>query len=61
MAAHAKLAAENKAEWLRVSWDNGAANPNILRELRVRADAYEAIIATTYDGYLEANDGESGD
>jgi hypothetical protein len=53
-AAHAKLADDNKAEWIRASWENGAASEAFLRELRTRADAYLAITQTTYEGYCDA-------
>lgn len=59
--AHRAIAEQNKAEWLRVSWGEGIANPAYLQELRVRADAYEAIGATAYEGYLEANGEEPRD
>ena len=61
MEAHARIAEANKNEWVRVSWENGVANPAVLQALRVRADTYEAIVATTYEGYLETNGDEPRD
>jgi hypothetical protein len=54
LAAHRQIAEDNKAEWVRISWENGSANAVMLQELRTRADAYEAISATTYEGYCDA-------
>lgn len=54
LAAHARMADGNKAEWERVSWGNGVANQRHLDELRTRADAYRAISETTYEGFCEA-------
>lgn len=58
MAAHLAMADANKAEWLRVSWDNGAASQAYLTELRTRADAYRAISEMTYDSLVDANGDE---
>lgn len=54
MRAHEAMAEANKAEWTRVSWDNGAASPSLLRELRVRADAYRAISEMSYEALCDA-------
>lgn len=48
----------NKAAWVQASWDNGAASPALLQELRTRADAYMALIETPYDGWCELNEEE---
>jgi hypothetical protein len=42
-----------RAAWMQASWDNGAAAPELLRELRTRADAYMALIETPYPGWCE--------
>lgn len=41
--------------WKDASWNNGHANPLLLKELRTRADAYEAIADLTYEGLMETN------
>jgi hypothetical protein len=58
MRAHLAMAETNKAEWLRVSWEAGHANPALLSELRTRADAYRAIAEMTYDALCDANGDE---
>ena len=37
--------------WTRESWDGGAANPEKLAELRVRADCYMAFMQTNWNRY----------
>ena len=54
MAAHKAVADHNKEEWVRTSWDNGVAAPEVLRELRVRADAYMAIVEIAYEDICNA-------
>lgn len=54
LAAHRRLAEDNKTAWLRVSWENGVANQRALDEHKTLADAYLAISETTYEGYCEA-------
>lgn len=61
LKAHAQLAEDNKAEWVRISWDNGSPNAGALRELKVRADAYEAITQSNYEAYCETNGDEPRD
>lgn len=58
MRAHLAMAETNKAEWTRVSWDAGHANPALLSELRTRADAYRAIAEMTYESVVDANGDE---
>lgn len=53
--AIAVVADENKETWLQASWINGNANPELLSELRTRADAYRALIDTSYEGLCETN------
>lgn len=52
------MAEANRAEWGRISWDNGSANQAALSELRTRADAYRAIPELTYEALCEANGDE---
>lgn len=52
-AAIEKAAEENKQTWLEASWNNGNANPAALNELRTRADAYRALIDTSFEGWCE--------
>lgn len=44
-----EMAAANKDAWVSASWDGNAANPLLLKELKVRADAYLALADMTYD------------
>jgi hypothetical protein len=46
--AHRQTADDNRAAWVKHSWDNGHANPLTLLELRTRADAYMAIAEIGY-------------
>lgn len=54
-----KAAADNKDLWVKLSWDAGRTDETglaeALIELRTRADAYEALAETTYEGWLESN------
>lgn len=54
-AACAIAAAENKRVWDEASWDTGNCSPELLLELKTRADAYLALEQTTYDGWLETH------
>lgn len=47
-------AVNQEAAWRDASWVNGMANPNLLKELRTRADAYRALAELNYDGVCEA-------
>lgn len=49
---------ECKAAWIDGSWATGAADQNLLIELRTRADANEALMATSYEGFCETNGDE---
>lgn len=49
LGAFALGAEEQKQAWIRTSWDNGAVNPALCQELRVRADAYQALSQMTYE------------
>lgn len=51
MKAHAQIAEDAKEQWLSASWGMGQANPLLLKELRVMADTYEAILSTGYEAY----------
>lgn len=44
-------ATSHEAEWRKVSWEGGKADPLLLLELKTRADAYLAIEETTYEGW----------
>ena len=44
---------EQRALWMRTSWDNGTASPALLSELRNRTDGYMALIETPYEGWCE--------
>lgn len=57
--AFSTIADENKALWLKASWDNGQCNPLLLKELRTRADAYMAVTDTTYEALCETNGDEA--
>jgi hypothetical protein len=57
-AALENVAAENKANWDRASWEMGQCNPLLLAELRTRADAYRAIAEASYEGLCETNGDE---
>ena len=46
-------ATNQEAAWRDASWVNGMANPNLLKELRTRADAYRALAELNYDGVCE--------
>ncbi len=54
-AAVAAGAKQQQDAWLETSWGMGTAKPELLRELRTRADAYYALIDTTYEGWCENN------
>lgn len=57
-AATAKGADENRDAWVQASWTNGVADPALLTELRTRADAYNALSATSYEDWC-ATHGET--
>lgn len=61
MRAHRAMAAANRAEWERISWDNGIANQAALSELRTRADAYMAIAEMTFESVADANGEAQGE
>lgn len=51
-AAIAKAVEQEKAEWLRLSWDGGEADPLRLAELRTRADALNELIDNDFDTWI---------
>lgn len=53
MSAFRLTVGDCERAWKSASWDNGQANPLLLKELRTRADAYEAIEGLTFEGLLE--------
>jgi hypothetical protein len=56
MEAMASFAVKQRDEWIMLTWDHGAhPDPNLLTELRSRADAYRAIPDTTYDDWIAAH------
>lgn len=42
-----------KAEWDGQSWGGGNCDPLLLKELSTRADAYNALAETSYEGWCE--------
>lgn len=50
--------AENKAAWVEASWQYNNPSPQLLNELRTRADAYRALVDTTYEAWCETNGDE---
>ncbi len=50
--------AENKAAWVEASWTYNNPKPQLLLELRTRADAYRALIDTSYESWAEINQDE---
>jgi len=47
------MAATQREAWITGSWDNGIADKEALAELRVRADAYMAIVEVEYERICE--------
>jgi hypothetical protein len=52
-AALDAMAEGQKQHWVDTSWDQGACAPELLLELRVRADTAKAINETSYERYCE--------
>lgn len=52
-AAHRQIAKECREAWDVEGWEKGNANQKLLDELRVRADTYNALPDTPYDGYCD--------
>jgi hypothetical protein len=59
MRAVQTAAEQNKAAWMKASWENGAASPALLQELRTRADAYLALAESPYETWAEWNGDEA--
>jgi hypothetical protein len=56
-AAIERHVAKQKQGWLDATWETGATpDPLMLCELRTRADAYRAMIDTTFEGWSELNE-----
>ena len=57
MKAFDQMAEDNKAEWVRISWDSEGTNASapVLRQLKTRADTYLAMSQSTYEGFCETN------
>ena len=45
-----------REDWIVRSWENGIADPAVLIELRVRADAYRALYETSYPAWREMHE-----
>ena len=67
-AALRKGAADQQEQWHNASWVSGAANPandvktmSLLRELRTRADAYQAMEEASYEAFCEMNGDDPND
>jgi len=54
-----RMADEQREAWIALSWDAGDANPDLLIELRTRADAYlvRKLVAPTADDLRRLEDG----
>ena len=52
-AAIRKGEEQQREKWMQSSWDAGISDPELLAELRIRADAYNALIETSYEGWCE--------
>lgn len=50
--AYANAAQAQQDEWLKVSWSNQELDPMAHKELRTRADAYEAFLETGLSEYV---------
>jgi hypothetical protein len=50
-AAWAKAAQMQRTAWNAQSWNTGEAKPEVLLELRTRADAYMAFLETGLNDY----------
>lgn len=60
--AMAHVAEAQREHWGETSWESGSSSPELLLELRTRADAYRAIIDVshaqliqTYQGAADGN------
>lgn len=53
-----KAAAQEKAEWMRLSWETGQSDPAALLELRTRASALTELCDNDFETWQEwiAND-----
>ena len=51
-----KAAEQDKAEWLRLSWDGGEANPLALCELRTRAHALTELADNDFETWTNWSD-----
>lgn len=54
-AALRKAAEQEKAEWVRQSWDEGKADQSQLSELRTRADALAEVCDHPFETWQEWN------
>ncbi len=48
-----QAAQAQQEEWTRTSWVQGASDPQLLTELRTRADAYSALDETVYEDWCK--------
>lgn len=56
LSAIKKAAYAQKDEWVSLSWDSGKCDLEQLNELRTRADAYMALVETSYERWAVIND-----
>lgn len=47
------IADHQRTHWMETSWDQGACSPELLLELRVRADTARAVIEVEYERLCE--------
>ena len=52
-AALAKAEADQRDHWLETSWEQGACSPEMLLELRTRADAYRSLSELSFERLSE--------
>lgn len=52
-AVYLNAAHDCRVAWDQSSWVEGGGDPELLAELRVRADCYNAFAQTTLENYLE--------
>jgi hypothetical protein len=55
------MAGMQREHWIETSWDQGGCLPELLLELRVRADAYKALEAASYEDFCKARGEEPQD
>lgn len=48
------MAEQQRAEWMRCTWETGNCDTYTLGELRTRSDAYKAIAEADYSDFVAA-------